>query len=333
MNTPILEIPKSSSLDRPTVVPEKIHTPNTVLILGNGFDLDLNMATSYKSFAHDKDFWPFKDVSLYEPLSLPYFLNENIDKVESWFDLEELLARYAYLEKVTDKCVVEKDLDYLEELKSSLGEYLKKQEDTFVSKVKSDPHAKRETPSRYVLWKILERNLEKENVSIYTFNYTNISRISHAIILDPKAQFNHVHGSIDSNDIVLGTGDSQQINEDYFPFYKSASKIYKSSNLVEDLLNADSVYIFGHSLGENDHDYFSEFFKMATKSRKKTFVYDKIKLRIFTYDDNSELDIKKQLMKLTDKHLIGLYAHCDFKILKTALPYQSDWMNDDSEVW
>lgn len=324
-----LKIPKLPSIDPTTFNPRNLHTPNTVLVLGNGFDLDLNMATSYKSFAHDKDFWPFKDVSLYKPLSLPYFLNENIDKVESWFDLEELLARYAYSEKVTDKCIVEKDIAYLEELKSSLGEYLKKQEDTFVSNLKSRTHPTREIPSRYVLREILMRNLEKENVSIYTFNYTNISRISNEI-LNTEAQFNHVHGSIDSNDIVLGTGDSQEINKDYFPFYKSASKNYKSSNLVEDLLNADSVYIFGHSLGENDHDYFSEFFKMATKSRKKTFVYDKIKLRIFTYDDNSELDIKKQLMKLTDKHLIGLYAHCDFKILKTASPDQSDWMKYNS---
>lgn len=34
-------------------------------------------------------------------------------------------------------------------------------------------------------------------------------------------------------------------------------------------------------------------------------------------------------MKLTDRHLIGLYAHCDFKILKTCPKYQDSWMLDD----
>ncbi len=330
---PNITIPKLNTINQTSFDLSNLHTPSTILVLGNGFDLDLNMATSYNSFAHDKDFWPFKDDGQYGPLSLPYFLNKNINNVGSWFDLEELLAKYANLRKTTDKCIVKKDIAYLEELKSSLVAYLKKQEDIFVSNLRSNTHAKRETPSRYVLRRILDKNFEKENVSIYTFNYTDISRISHEIILDTKAHFNHVHGSINSKDIILGAGDSKEINDDYFPFYKSASKNYKSSNLVEDLLNADNVYIFGHSLGENDHDYFSEFFKMATKSRKKTFVYDKIKLRIFTYDENSELDIKKQLMKLTDKHLIGLYAHCDFKILKTALSYQSNWMNADSEIW
>ena len=31
-------------------------------------------------------------------------------------------------------------------------------------------------------------------------------------------------------------------------------------------------------------------------------------------------------MNLTEKHLIGLYAHCDFKILKTSNDYQDEWM-------
>ena len=37
-------------------------------------------------------------------------------------------------------------------------------------------------------------------------------------------------------------------------------------------------------------------------------------------------------MTLTDNHLIGIYAHCDFKILKTSKKYQSDWLFKDDMV-
>ncbi len=92
------------------------------------------------------------------------------------------------------------------------------------------------------------------------------------------------------------------------------------------------MYIFGHSLGKNDHDYFSDFFKKVCKSVHRPFAPGKIKVRIFTYDEKSEIDIKKQLMTLTDNHLIGIYAHCDFKILKTSKKYQSDWLFKDDMV-
>ena len=67
---------------------------------------------------------------------------------------------------------------------------------------------------------------------------------------------------------------------------------------------------------------------MASKTVHRPFVPDKIKVRIFTFDDKSEIELKKQLMTLTENHLIGLYAHCNFKILKTDIKYQ-DWMTQD----
>ena len=164
---------------------------------------------------------------------------------------------------------------------------------------------------------ILQDFLEMQNSKIYTFNYTNTQKIAKNLILDFKDNVTHIHGSIKENNIILGTGDQRDIPDPFFQFYKSASPNYSSNNLVEDLNNADEIYIFGHSLGRNDHDYFSDFFKMASSNPKVPQCSKKIKIRIFTYDNNSEIDIKKQLMALTNRHLIGLYAHCDFKIIKT----------------
>ena len=302
---------------------EEGYTPFSLLILGNGFDKDLGMKTAYRDFA-ESTFWPFTNLSNKDQGSLACFLNERKEDVNTWFDLEELLAEFAQnINKTIEQA--EKDFQDLDKVIKSLKEYLQAQEDEFCKKMDTTMHAKRDTPARNVLQKII-RN--KKEYKIYTFNYTNVYRIARKIILEAEGKmFFHIHGSIRDNNIILGTGDQREINPAYFGFYKSAKSSYASSNLVEDLAEADEVYIFGHSLGTNDHDYFYDFFQDCIHYHKENNC--KRKIRIFTYDVNSELEIKKQLMKLTNKHLIGLYAHCDVKILRTCREYQDSWMLKD----
>lgn len=329
INIPKLSIPPITYPDIDTNFdPMKNHIPHSVLILGNGFDLDLGIRTKYIQFADDNDYWPFKESLSFEEDSLPFFLNKHKSQVDTWFDLEELLACYASENKDLSKEKISQAKQDFSILSRALKEYLIKQEDTFVERMNNSMgHAKRMTPAHRVLQLFLEKRVR----SIYTFNYTNTYRIANQLILNFEGVFNHVHGSTLEDNIILGAGDQRQIKDVFFEFHKSASPFYKSNNLVEDLNNADEVYIFGHSLGKNDHDYFSEFFKMASKTVHRPFVPDKIKIRIFTFDDNSEIELKKQLMTLTENHLIGLYAHSDFKILKTDIKYQ-DWMTQDGVI-
>lgn len=308
--------------------PKKSHVPHSILILGNGFDLDLGIQTKYKQFADNKEFWPFNESFSFEEDSLPYFLNKNKNQVDTWFDLEELLASYAKEKKDLSIEKVNQAKQDFSTLSRALKEYLIKQEETFVEHMRnSKGHVKRMTPAH----RLLQVFLRKQIRTIYTFNYTNAYRIANQLILNFEDVINHVHGSTREDNIILGTGDQRQIGDHFFEFNKSASPFYKSNNLVEDLNSADEVYIFGHSLGKNDHDYFSEFFKMASKTVHRPFALGKIKVRIFTYDNNSEIELKKQLMTLTDNHLIGLYAHCDFKILKTEVKHR-DWMTQNEPI-
>ena len=324
-----LDISKLSISEIPDVYEDvslmKDFIPRSVLILGNGFDLDLGIRTKYQQFADDNDYWPFKESISFDEDSLPFFLNKHKSQVDTWFDLEELLACYASENKDLSKEKILQAKQDFSILSSALKKYLIKQEESFVGEqmCNSMGHARRMTAAH----RVLQLFLRKRFRSIYTFNYTNTFRIANQLILNYEDVFNHVHGSIDDN-IILGAGDQRQINNEFFEFYKSASPFYKSNNLVEDLNKADEFYIFGHSLGKNDHDYFSEFFKMASKTVHRPFVPVKLKVRIFTFDDKSEIELKKQLMALTENHLIGLYAHCDFKILKTDIKYQ-DWMTHD----
>ena len=68
---------------------------NIVVILGNGFDLDLGLKTSYK------DFWESEFCPLFYPAPLIYHLNQrwpdNLDAVK-WYDLENELLRGRLIE-------------------------------------------------------------------------------------------------------------------------------------------------------------------------------------------------------------------------------------------
>lgn len=298
-------------------------TPKSVLILGNGFDLDLGLKTSYEDFVRSS-YWPFKRVSELDENSLPRYLNSHLRQIDTWYDLEECLARFASIPTGGKKeWEIDKDKSFFARLIQALKEYLQCQEDAFVETMDNESHTKRMSPAHF----ILDYFSKKEIRSIYTFNYTNLRRIARKLILNFEDKCTHVHGSLTKDNIILGTGDQRNLNDEYFDFYKSASQHYESNNLVEDLNSADEVYIFGHSLGLNDHDYFYDFFKMASKTAHRPFSTERIKVRIFTFDSESEIAIKKQLMRLTDNHLIGLYAHCDFKILKTSNEFQTTWMN------
>lgn len=66
---------------------EKNKIPKRLLIIGNGFDLDLGRNTRYSDFAKS-DFWPKNLKSqLYRYLS-------QTSQIEKWFDLEGELANY-----------------------------------------------------------------------------------------------------------------------------------------------------------------------------------------------------------------------------------------------
>ena len=292
--------------------------PKTILIIGNGFDLDLNMKTSYSSFANNQSYWPFNSSIYQKEGTLSRFLNDK-KEIERWFDLEEALSEYATTHHIYQNICEDKECYSL--LVTKLQEYLKN-EQANLSLTECVPAAK----------VILDIVLKKKEYYIYSFNYTNLQEIAQKMMIniDPK-RVQYVHGSLKNNDIILGTGDVADLPDEYSWLYKSFNPSYRANNLVEDLSDADEVYIFGHSLGRNDYDYFFDFFHAAIQERTKRFIpkdYSKIKLRIFTKDEESELSINRQLRVLTDKHLQGLYAHCDFEILHTM--GEVNWFHNDN---
>lgn len=285
---------------------DRNRNPLSVLIIGNGFDLDLGMHTSYRDFAKSK-LWPF-DSPIYDK-GLGYYLNQKKD-TENWFDLERELANYALSLKETsleDKTQIKNDKEDFSVLIQKLKEFLKTEQDNLYN-VEDDVAAKR----------ILLNLIKLPNYFIHSFNYTDISFIAKKLGLSlTKSRIEYVHGALANNDIILGTGDNTNLPEEYDFLYKTSNKNYSSNNLAESLDYAQEIIIFGHSLGENDFDYFKPFFQKISQNVGVNFnsiENKRLELTIYTKDEESEIAIKRQLRKLTDNHLQGIYANCDFKI-------------------
>ena len=80
------------------------------------------------------------------------------------------------------------------------------------------------------------------------------------------------------------------------------------------LNKTDEVIIFGHSLGENDRQYFEQFFSQQASidNLKKKDIF------IFTRDDTSKVEIKRALKSLTGDRLSMLMSINQPAIIRTG---------------
>lgn len=286
--------------------------PLSVLIIGNGFDLDLGMHTSYRDFAKSK-LWTFGSTLYTFSNGLGNYLDTKKD-TENWFDLEQELANYAQSvssDNLSNKQLLKYDNEDFNLLVNKLKEYLQSEQQDLQKNA-------RECMAK----SILSEFSKKGNYFIHTFNYTDVKYISEVLKLRlDKNRIEYVHGSLENNDIILGAGDNKELPEEYDWLYKTSNKNYSSNNLADSLANADEICIFGHSLGENDFKYFKPFFQRISQKIDLTYHNSmtdmRLKLTIYTKDEASEKGIKRQLRKLTDNNLLDLYTNCDFEIKYT----------------
>ena len=283
--------------------------PLSVLIIGNGFDLDLGMHTSYKHYAESK-LWPFKDLS---QGNLGKYLNSR-KFADNWFDLENEFANYAKTvssDNLSNDQLIRFDNEDFKILVSKLKFYLQSEQENIKKNVQ-ECTAKN----------ILSEFSKKQNYFIHSFNYTSIYYIAQelGIRLD-KGRIEYIHGTLEHNDIILGTGENKNLPDEYDWLYKTFNKNYSSNNLADSLANADEICIFGHSLGENDINYFKPFFQRISQHPDLTYHNQmtdrRLKLTIYTKNEESEIDLKRKISKLTDNHLQGIYDHCYFEIKYT----------------
>jgi hypothetical protein len=332
-----------------------------VLILGNGFDLDLGLNTSYK------DFWASDDCPKDYPAPIIQHLNQKwpngLDAVK-WYDLEnELLNYYTDIHhsrripdvitsdekefiKNTDPARLSFGVDpkYIDAANSLLKKgylidnptlfpryqmpyrddlmqtsiwrdkkalrYIKEGLCRYINKL-NVPKKENQTIAFQVLSLLDKAAQSGDFVSVYSFNYTRVQLNGQT----PDAVIVHyMHGSCDDGAIIIGTRDDKDISANYDFLQKSFDPAFNPPALVGDLKDADEVVIFGHSIGENDRQYFKAFFMQQTD-------YSHIRrkdITIFTRDFASEIQIKRALQKMTDWNLSSLYGLNNLQIIKTG---------------
>ena len=327
-----------------------------VLILGNGFDLDLGLKTSYK------DYWKSSYCPKDYPSPLIRHLNnrwdKDIDKVR-WYDLENELLTYVKEGDKTD-IINDEERSYLKRY-SDHDLYIKRQysdlDDYYSSLVQKGilflgggfwVHTNyRNDLMESVLWrdkkafrlikeglcaylKTAEMTIQRMDsvpaliilamiksakagdlVDIFSFNYTQVQTFGHRL---QNINTHYMHGSCDNNNIIIGTRDDLSIPAGYDFVQKVMDDSFSPPDIVSALKEADELIIFGHSLGENDRQYFAPFFK------KQANYDDPIRkdITIITRDHQSQFEIKQALQKMTEGNLSALYSINQPNIIKTA---------------
>jgi len=288
---------------------------NTVYVLGNGFDLSLGLKTRYSDFANNKDYWPIT-ITKKEPgiETLASFLERARNKDPWWFDIENLLKDYVErgghrCHASTDKIEIEKDKQTYIDVCQALSKYIREQ-CRYNEKMFKQPD---DNQVRFV--RFVEAMLNDSSSLIYDFNYTDLEGLAARLGI-PKINCFHVHGEAKDDAIVLGINSHTKLLEQSYDFlFKPNSPNFNSpTDIVYDLLSANMVVFYGHSLTEMDYGYFKDFFEQASRFSPDK---EKCKIRIVTRDNSQKIELSRTLNQLDGIHLEDLYKYSDFKFIFT----------------
>lgn len=264
----------------------------TLLIVGNGFDLSMGFKTSYGDFMKSS-YFPHEETS-----SLCSYLHNQYEENMGWIDIENELSKYSQLLsrfELTPKTGkielgAESFREEYEELKTSQKFYL--QEET---KRAFGPSP--ETPAKRVIDQL------PAGSKIISFNYTSIiERMTRDWFCALKSNLLHIHGSLAPNDdIVFGVEDSAKLPKEHVFLYKAHSRHLKVQEFSDWLNSAERIIFYGYSLGDTDHQYFEKFFrKLCSDDRTYT------ELVFYYYDQSSYDNLIWQLQMLTNHKLTQL---------------------------
>lgn len=221
---------------------EQITPNNTCIIIGNGFDINLGLPTSYTDFVKSAHF----DDMVKRGNELAKYLKSKFE-LQNWIDIENELKTYSLERsdasfKSNYELLIFALINYLNELDYSM--------------MKPDSAA----------YRLIESISETcDNFNILDYNYTkSIEILLRNKLIDESTIKNSlikVHGEAAKNDIIFGVEDGASIKPEHVFLCKAYPRYYKALNFHSIFTNAKRIIFFGHSLGETDYTYFHELFR------------------------------------------------------------------------
>ena len=277
----------------------------TVIVIGNGFDLDLGWDTSYKSFYIKHDGWKMHrrdedDLFQYVIKQVP----------GNWFDFERTLHEYAlhrsetpFTIGVNDK--IDRDIQDYNTFKTQLMDFIS---ESSKGPVKMYSHA----------YRLLEAYVEaKKNktsdiffpIKLFSYNYTPLLNVIHQIDSSVKVGYIPVHGIVEKRNIIFGFHDDLGIPKEYRPLQKSMDENYMSSDVVRESLQAKTIIFFGLSLGYIDGVYFKNLLEQISNLANpqminKRIVFITLNRQSGNYIKNNLLDAGINLQLLYNSNRI-----------------------------
>lgn len=274
-----------------------------LLILGNGFDLDLGWATRYSQFAESPE-WD----AMFKNSYLGRILDEAKHR-NTWLDLEMELYRYAsnrikQVRMVSDSFIANDRKTY-DELCVQLSQYLKR--------VTSLP-IKKDSVAAKILYSLLK---EGKLDCIYSFNYSPLEKVIYELGASRYGTpIVHVHGTIADDTLILGIHDTEEVDRRYNFMIKSYNEYFCSNRLSVELSKADEIVFFGLSMGPVDNLYFEYLFHYL--QNEDIDITSKRNIRIVTYDMNGHRNILDNINKMNGFNAANLYQRTNFGFIHTS---------------
>lgn len=274
---------------------QALHDRKLLVIIGNGFDLDLELKTSYKDFMKSQTYEYYRinshlETTLYEQLNLFDYLQDKFDgNDKKWIDVEIELRDFAKTVDLSEYEDKKETIGYIEnsfdQVRAALCEYLSEIDYSSIN-IQS---AAIET---------LKAIRRARNCMVYNFNYTDIKRLFAYIGGTPSFTVHNIHGTLKDKSIVLGFENIPLHYTDLDFMIKYQSDSYKTSednDIRKDLEEAEEVLIFGHTLGSTDHPYFQIFFQREVDSIRAK----RIPISIVTLNAKSRRLINREINNMT----------------------------------
>lgn len=253
----------------------------SLLILGNGFDLDLGLHTRYSEF-WESERWRELKVTCPEPYLIKSLERYRI--THNWFDLESGLLEGAkdLKGRIRGRFDATNYYESFQILIKELRAYIEQQQEHF-------------TPTKNSVAERMLKAIDRKQLfkCIYTFNYTDIGYLSQHFHVSELPFVEYIHGSLDPREqIILGIEmeDFTSIPPQLTFLIKSNSPYYRFTNLLRDLVLAEHVVFFGHSINGMDFPYFKDFFTQLVNTPIQN--EGNRHVTIITYDELSAMQIK-----------------------------------------
>lgn len=300
---------------------------NIVYMIGNGFDLNLGLKTSYKNFLEN---YLLRKNNIEIVDKLKRLIKQNI---QLWSDFElSLGTNLNKLEQFNTNEIIQ----LFDDLQDSLADYLSnealkfKPKESMIEKIKFDiiePEKYLNASERQKFLNYRKSINTSDNViSIISFNYTdtieallewesrpllyyiNDTRVKEQFMIN---EIIHIHGTIDNN-MLIGVDNELQINSNKF---KNDKKVIRS--IIKPLMNldagtlrdnqclnlikkADLIVIFGMSFGLTDKTWWRQLIKACKVSNARIIIFnisEQISRRRYFRYENTKEEIKEQLLK------------------------------------